>query len=236
MLKDLDLKKFETTPHHLIHKMTHQFKNFIRKSLQKAPEVLNFSPKTIEKSESSEENMYLSSPKNSTFFSRRLSKSQKFEHSSTHFIAYRKFLGKAVPVIRRREFEPLDYEKISDIKLESPKTKIKKSLSTISITNKFINIAKKKTLFVPESKNHPNSTDYFFSNIKTTSLGKILRKDPFAIQYSVLTKKKTPTNYSSFKVFQENIRKKTKSLENKFKKTEKCEFLPARRRYKVLKN
>ncbi|OMJ78881.1 hypothetical protein SteCoe_21236 [Stentor coeruleus] len=266
----IDLNPFKNTPVYAIHTTTFKFKKLIEKA-NISNTSLSSKSSHISSSEKSSisDTPFLKSPHEKQA---HISSSEKSSISDTPFLksphekqevhvaevippvhykdppdtfkAYRKFLGKAVPVVRRREFKPMTFQQITDAELESPKLINKRNLHTRS-TDYGVVLAKKI-----KSNVHQKAVSIpmiFFKNLrlenakKTMSLKNLKQKmivsnacsvdESLASFYDKNDKNKLPGVLA-----QKHFVGVNKDYENHFKylKEKKPQFLPARKRYKFL--
>lgn len=143
---------------------------------------------------------------------------------SNCFVHYRNFLGKAVKVFRRRAFDPINYQSLPDITLNTPKiqkTFVKSPTKIYADTMTFVRkkIQKKNNQSVPFFYPNQEKLDFLTSQIAQKK-----------IQKNYLEKKLLhSTSFSPNSNFKKNCKKSTKTP-ILFKKAG-LSNLPARKRY-----
>jgi hypothetical protein len=236
MSEVLDLKNFKDIPLFELHKKNDLLNLYIQKSMNCPMKTYSSSSELSESKDKSDDEFYINSPAEKLEYSRTSpTKVEKIlENKQKYFVRYRKFLGKAVPVVRRKPFESINFKKLSDIQLESPKiAQSKSALKTISISKK--NIKNNKTNILKSS-----ISDMQLVQISRLELLKKIQLIPIKVQKPFIknstapngfpiSSKETPLYKTQTYINVKNIIKSNHKIN--FTKNKESQFLPARKRY-----
>ncbi|OMJ89493.1 hypothetical protein SteCoe_8398 [Stentor coeruleus] len=223
---------------------TYRFKKQIKKYLNE--EKLNSSRSfEISSSEESSELPFLVSPQVEEEKVIESIPQVHYENPPDTFKAYRKFVGRAVPVVRRREFQPITFQQINDAKLESPKIMSREKLRTRSSAYDITLVKEMHKLYQKVSsvplallKNISLENYKSLQSLRSTRTKSNSSSYPSKIKNQLcLSKQKKKSCIKLPSVLsQKQFLGVVKDYEGHFKysEEERPKFLPARRRYKFL--
>ena len=244
MSEFIDFKVFQNIPTYKLHDKALLFKNLIRKKVEPLKSASSNSSETSRAHDTVEsDEFYLNS--NDSIVEKpqaRLNIISKQNNIKVDcFVNYRKFLGKAVKVIRRREFEPINYALLPNIKIESPlaqKNQKNTSIKAIYLVKKFLTKNHKKASSLPIISLAKLKLEELNQKISSQKINS-LKNTSTQIRYmsnSVNEKKSTSCfntsntqnmNSKNFYVINNEVRNVNNYISNG-----STQFLPARKRYK----
>ena len=247
----LDLSSIDKIPTYQLQRRAKAFTSIISRSINIPDIASQTSSNSIERVESStSEAEYLNSPTRNCLAQtlKPEDKLTKSETKSSFFIRYRNFLGKAVPVVRRREFEPINYKSLSTIQLVSPKinkslnnSMNKSSLTSLSLSKK--NSKASKTLKKPlplfslvQRKLELMSSEAGQSKLSKSFLSRVPAEQKQGNIFKDNAKSIKPITLSENPFFASKSTsvQTSKNTLPKCLKRDNCGFLPARMRYAIL--